>query len=232
MKTRKSTYQAKIYKGDYFVIKGLKKFIEDQLKQYVTEGVKVCDVGCGEQPWKNFIESLGAEYIGIDLQQNSQNTVHVLADICHIALPDESFDIVLCTEVLEHIQDIKAALKELARLTKADGKMIITLPFFYPLHEEPYDYLRITPHQVLKLAEQLNLQVKELSTSGNELEAIATIWDNLWNRSLLNKPNLFKKILAVFLRVILNLPILCSSYIFQKYFPKKSYLNTLFVLYR
>src|SRR6266508_1350835 len=97
-------------------------------------------------------------------------------------LVEQAFDVLFCTEVLEHVSDTYTAIQELARLVKPGGAIIITTPFAYPLHEEPYDFVRLTPYQISECAVRNGLEVKELKTSGNEVEVLATVWSNMWFR--------------------------------------------------
>jgi SAM-dependent methyltransferase len=64
----------------------------------------------------------------------------IVCDICSIPRPDNSFDAILCTEVLEHVPDPVAALTELARLVRPGGRMILSAPFVSFTHFAPYHY--------------------------------------------------------------------------------------------
>ena len=66
--------------------------------------------------------------------------VEILLDAHAIPFADEYFDIILMTEVLEHLHDPGTALKELARILSPDGRLLITFPFMWMLHELPTDY--------------------------------------------------------------------------------------------
>jgi SAM-dependent methyltransferase len=66
--------------------------------------------------------------------------IDIVSDITHIPLPDECFDAVLCSEVLEHVPDPVLALDELARLLKPGGRLILTAPFASMVHQAPYHF--------------------------------------------------------------------------------------------
>jgi len=77
---------------------------------------------CFEKPLKNI---LGKAYITADL---FSNRAMVKMDITNIQYPDESFDVIYCSHVLEHVQDDKKAIRELFRILKKDGWAIILVP--------------------------------------------------------------------------------------------------------
>lgn len=231
--TRRKSYQSKLTDVDYFVLKHLGEFIYKKLDQLiVSKSILVADIGCGEQPMRSYIEALGGIYTGIDIAQNSSSTVDIISSITNISLPDNSFHIILCTEVLEHISNTSVAFQELARLLKPNGQLIITVPFAYPLHEEPYDFVRLTPHQLYECARKNNLEITEIVTSGNELEVMATVWCNMWTR--MNRANLdpLKKLQEIWNLLMvfsMNAITTIASNKIDSILPKKYYLNAMAV---
>lgn len=225
---RKSKYNAVIYKSDYFVIKHLEVFLTNSVNTYIRDGMVVADIGCGEQPLRDLVESKGGKYIGIDISQNTKKNIDVIASITNIPLEDNVFDCILCTEVLEHVPDTHSAFVEMKRLMKINGHLIITTPFCYPLHEEPYDYVRLTHHCMLAEATANNLSVVSIQKSGNELEAIATILSNMLRP--INSKSFIVTIYYLPFRLIINTLTSVISYIFRKLLPCKTYLNNFIIL--
>jgi len=142
---------------------------------------RALDVGCGGQPFRTLIESAGFTYHSIDTQAQPGIT---LTAICAIdePLPDRvlqltsaGFDLVLCTEVLEHVLDWPAAWANLHRLLAPGGRLIITCPFVYPLHEEPYDFWRATPHALRRFAERFDFIVIKQQMLGDGFDALGTV---------------------------------------------------------
>ena len=227
---RRTTYRARFYRDDYFVLKHIGDFINTSLRTYVARGARVADIGCGAQPLRAQIERLGATYTGVDIEQNPQQTVEVVASITDLPFAESSFDTILCTEVLEHVSDSYAAFGALARVLKPGGHLIITVPFAYPLHEEPYDYVRLTPHQIRECAARANLTVSDLRTTGNELEVIATVLDNMWRRGIKGTPNLYQRRWISLTRIATNLLVMVGVGLFGRRLPKRYYLNAVCVL--
>jgi SAM-dependent methyltransferase len=227
---RRTRYRTAIYQGDYFVAKHLSQFLLERVSSSITAGMNVGDLGCGEQPLRPLVEAKGARYVGVDVVQNAKQSIDVLAPIDKVPLPDAHFDAIICTEVLEHVPDVHAAFRELSRLLKPNGVLILTTPFCYPLHEEPYDFGRLTPYQVQKSAVDNGLNVVELTPAGNELEVIATAWCHLWTRSEWIKPRLVKKLWTVFMRLGMNIPVWILSRLAHGLMPAKYFLSILCVL--
>jgi Aminotransferase class-III/Methyltransferase domain len=115
-------------------------WVEKMLSE-LPKGARLLDAGAGESQYKRFCGNLRyvsqdlARYTGQDsaigLQQAKWDTsgVDITCDITAIPEPDASFDAILCTEVLEHLPEPVLALRELARLLKLGGTLIITAPF-------------------------------------------------------------------------------------------------------
>ena len=102
------------------------------------------DVGCGHQPFRTHLESSGGRYTSLDAQQNPEKTVDFVGaiddDLSAGLLEIGPFDFILCTEVLEHVADWQKAFTNMASLMARQGRLLITCPHFYQLHEEPYDF--------------------------------------------------------------------------------------------
>lgn len=76
---------------------------------------------------------------------------HVLCDVAAVPLQDAVADCVLCTEVLEHVPDPAACVREAARLLPQGGVMVASVPFLYPVHPDPQDFHRFAPDGLRQL---------------------------------------------------------------------------------
>ena len=104
------------------------------------------DLGCGKQPYKEFIESLGAKYVGVDWD-NSQHGVSpdISANLNeHLPLEDNVADTVLSISVIEHLCEPELFLREVKRILQPNGSLILQVPFQWWVHEAPHDYYRYT----------------------------------------------------------------------------------------
>jgi SAM-dependent methyltransferase len=140
---------------------------------------RILDVGCGSQPLRPLLEGAGSTYVGLDVQQSPQGNVDVIAPLDGELPPaltrDGAFDFVVCTEVLEHVADWQAAFRNLASLTRPGGKILITCPHFYMLHEEPYDFWRPTWHALEHFARANGLTMIERESAGDGWDVLGTL---------------------------------------------------------
>lgn len=108
-------------------------------------GENVLDLGCGYGFYTNYFKSIGANVIGIDgseamiklARELYSNCDYLLADITQpLAFADETFDIILCNQVLMDIQNVEAVFSECKRLLKKDGIFYYSIvhPAFYDCH--------------------------------------------------------------------------------------------------
>lgn len=94
------------------------------------ERLAVLDVGCGRRKFR------GAT--GLDERGNSMADINHDLNVFPYPLPDDSYDIVLCRHVLEHLDNIPAALEEFHRVARPGGMVIIEVPHF--THPEAYKH--------------------------------------------------------------------------------------------
>jgi SAM-dependent methyltransferase len=101
---------------------------------------KVLVIGSGELR-HGLKDSLAAlSWIGTDVYLSP--TVHVVADIHHLPFLNDSFDLVVCTAVLEHVVEPSIAINEIERVLKMDGLILSEVPFLQQVHEGAYDFYR------------------------------------------------------------------------------------------
>ena len=116
----------------------------------------VLDIGCGQQPYRSWLlktPSLATRYIGVDLPGGYNGTQpDVTWNGLTVPLADGAANSVLLTEVLEHCPDPGAVLDEIFRLLAPGGFLFLTVPFLWPLHDNPYDEFRYTPFSLARIA--------------------------------------------------------------------------------
>jgi SAM-dependent methyltransferase len=227
---RRMAYRPSIVRSDYFMVRALTAFVAHALREHVGNGMLVVDIGCGEQPWRSTVEGLGARYLGADVQQNAAHSVALRCAADALPVRDGACDLVLCTEVLEHVPDPARALAEVGRILRPGGVAIVTTPFLYPLHEEPWDFQRLTRYQLARASSEAGLMVVELTIAGNELEVFATLWDRLWSTVLPLGLRRIRLVLLAVVRVPVNLAASLLSSLLRRVLPCRAYLCNMAVL--
>jgi predicted SAM-dependent methyltransferase len=120
---------------------------------------------------RNLVEK-ETEWLGLDFQAG--NNVDVVADIENeTKLPSDYFQTVLCSEVMEHLYKPWDALKEMHRLLKKDGYILITTLFSFPIHGYPDDYWRYSPSCMERLMKDAGFRDIKVLTAGNNTFALA-----------------------------------------------------------
>jgi ubiquinone/menaquinone biosynthesis C-methylase UbiE len=122
---------------------------KDVKKYLPTFNGNVLDIGCGQSPYKFLLNNKTTKYFGIDIVEADSfgyNNPDITSfDGKNIPFKDEMFDAVICTEVLEHVQDFQYLIDEIYRTTTKNAQAIITIPWSARYHYIPYDYFRYTP---------------------------------------------------------------------------------------
>jgi SAM-dependent methyltransferase len=148
---------------DWLVQRALRRDIAGALARH--SGERVLDIGCGRRPYQTLAPD-GVKWIGVDASASasSEPDVWCLADALPFA--SASFSTVLCTQVLEHLAEPQAALAEMARVLAPGGRLILTAPQAWFLHEEPFDFYRYTRFGLDHLCRRAGLAPVETSTQG------------------------------------------------------------------
>lgn len=114
--------------------------------------------------------------------------VTIVADIQHCPqIRDDSYDVIVCTQVLEHVANPFLAAAELYRILKPGGRLLLTVPAAYPYHAVPRDYWRFT-RDSLQLLFGPPFRDLTIAGYGNRLTVVAAYWfwmrDHLPRRAL------------------------------------------------
>jgi SAM-dependent methyltransferase len=125
------------------------------------------DAGCGSQPFRAVVEGQVEHYLAYDIEARV-DAVDFLGDVEDMhAVGDRSIDVVLCSEVLEHVPHPHVAMREFARIVRPGGVLVVTVPFLARLHEEPHDYFRYTRHGLRLLFEEAGFDLEEVLETGS-----------------------------------------------------------------
>ncbi len=139
---------------------------------------RLIDLGCGKVPLFEAYGNFITENICVDWR-NSSHDNEFLDFECDLnyRLPfeDAEFDTVILSDVLEHIREPENLWKEMSRIMKRNGHALISVPFFYWIHEAPFDYFRYTKYALHYFVERNGFEIVEFETTGGMLEIITDI---------------------------------------------------------
>ena len=136
---------------------------------------RLLDLGCGSVPYYGIYRDLVESCVCVDWPASFHENRHLDAHVdLNGGLPfrDAQFDTVLLTDVLEHIARPEPLMQEIARILKPAGRVVVFVPFFYGLHEEPHDYYRYTEHALRRFCEVAGLHVQHLEPYGGTPEIL------------------------------------------------------------
>jgi SAM-dependent methyltransferase len=136
----------------------------------------ILDVGCGDKPYERHVPR-ATSYYGIDVYPGPKVDA-VIAPEEPWPLPDQAFDGVICTQVLEHARDAEFVVGELARVTRPGATVVASVPFMYPEHGAPHDYRRFSRHGARELFERSGFEAttEVQGAIGSSLGAIGLVW--------------------------------------------------------
>lgn len=126
--------------------------------------VRLVDVGSGDSPYRHVIDH--DDYVGVDRTPLGTDAWLIIADAAALPLVTGSADGVLCTEVIEHVPDERSLAAELARIAAPGASLVLSAPFVHGLHEQPYDFRRLTSIGLVTTLEAAGWDIDAISSVG------------------------------------------------------------------
>jgi SAM-dependent methyltransferase len=141
----------------------------------VPADVMVLDAGAGDSPYrKHFAHTrYSAADVCLRIEAHRFSDVSYVCDLVSIPVTDACYDVVLCTQVLEHVPRPLDVLREFYRVLKPGGRLWLSAPLSFPEHEIPYDFFRYTQFGLRFLFEQADFQIHELGWVSGYLGTLA-----------------------------------------------------------
>jgi SAM-dependent methyltransferase len=197
----------------YFARKGLYKHISELIKQL---NGRVLDIGCGQKPYKALFN--GDEYIGLEID-TPENRLTKKADYFYdgktIPFENNSFDSLLSNQVFEHVFNPDEFLKELNRVLKMNGLLLMTIPFVWDEHEQPYDYARYSSFGINHILMVCGFEVIEHRKSNSGIEVIFQLINDYIYKITITK----NSYLNLFVTLVLMAPVNIVGLILSKILP-------------
>jgi SAM-dependent methyltransferase len=157
----------------------IKKLQRDVLKKHaqLLNG-NIIDIGCGAKPYKEYTTS--SRYIGMDESEGA--SCDVRAGAVSIPFKPDSFDSVICTEVLEHLDEPGKCILEIERVLRSGGYLYVTVPQSWGLHYEPHDYWRFTRYGIEYLLKKHDFEIVDIERLGGIFSMVGVrMIDVLWS---------------------------------------------------
>jgi SAM-dependent methyltransferase len=136
-----------------------RKNLEPFLSRHATEK-RVLDIGSGGSSYARFFPNR----VTVDI--DPARKPDIVADAHHLPFNEEEFEVVLSTEMLEHVKDPFQVEREMRRVTAPGGVLILSTRFVFPIHDAPHDYWRFTKYGLQELFHEWEL-IELVSETGN-----------------------------------------------------------------
>ena len=132
----------------------------DRFVQAHATAARTLDIGAQNGPYAAFFPNR----VALDVRHG--RGVQILGDAQALGLAGDTFETVLCTEVLEHLPEPQRAIDEIFRVLKPGGMLLLTTRFLFPIHDAPHDYFRFTKYGLRHLLRRFDiLELQEEATS-------------------------------------------------------------------
>ncbi len=166
------------------------------------------DVGCGTQPYRKIFSQV-TSYLGLEYD-TPDNRQKKAADFFYqgtsFPFADDEFDSLLVTQVLEHVFEPDNFLQECRRVLRPKGKALITVPFVWDEHEQPYDYARYTHFGLKHLLTQNGFEVIGHQKSTNDITCLFQLMNTFIYKVFLgNKISRTRKLAVLLLSAFFNI---------------------------
>jgi SAM-dependent methyltransferase len=161
--------------GSRLMVDRVARCYDATLSQHAT-GLLV-DLGCGTVPLYRAYADLVTDVVCVDLGGTSHaRHLDVECDLNGpLPFPDQTFDTIVLSDVLEHIARPETLWAEMARILAPGGEILMNVPFLYWIHASPHDYYRYTESALRRFVESAGLELIRLDALGGAPEVVADI---------------------------------------------------------
>ena len=159
---------------NWLVLRERRRLFHTWLSLISGQHLEVLDVGGRIQPYRSLLDGRVRRYLAVDLRHTP--LVHVIANGEHLPLKENQFDLVLCTQVLEYVPELRQMVAEIHRVLKPGGTLLLSVPAMFPADSES-DLWRFTPGSVrLLLSAFRNVDVRGEGSSIHGLFRTFALW--------------------------------------------------------
>ena len=164
-----------IFQYDYLTLSRLSADIESLVRELpkAKPGARALDLGSDRSPYRELLESRGYEVRTLDITRETgadyEGTIEATG------LPDASFDLVLCTQVIEHCNNPWRGVREIFRVLRPGGALIVSAPHVWFYHPHPADHWRFTQEGMVHLVREAGLQPVTLLAQGGSVLTVLQV---------------------------------------------------------
>jgi SAM-dependent methyltransferase len=137
---------------------------------------RLLDVGCGRKPYRDLFKV--DEYLGMEIDSEvtrARGYADVFYDGEVFPFDDGAFDAIVCNQVLEHVFNPDAFLEQIHRVLRPGGRLLLTVPFVWDEHEQPYDYARYSSFGLAHLLSKHGLHIETHRRTLSDFSIIAQL---------------------------------------------------------
>lgn len=158
----------------------LRKKLRFFFKSHSFKGKRVLNIGCGGEFGTLIKNKSNCITLDIDFLKKPE----IRADVTGLPFSENCFDYIFFLEVLEHTKNPFDAIREIHRVLKKNGLLIISVPFIFPEHDIPYDYFRFTRYGILELLS--GFEIEEFYYRSDFIHTIIILLTRLQNSEYKN----------------------------------------------
>ncbi len=147
-------------------INSSRKYLDDFAKEAassVKKSALVLDAGAGNCPYKHYFSHTKYESADFFCQVNKDYApITYVCDLSNIPVDDDKYNLIFCSQTLEHLPEPQRVLNEFFRILKPGGQLWLSAPLFYEEHETPYDFYRYTQFGFTHLLKSSGFRIKRI----------------------------------------------------------------------
>ena len=189
--------------GSFFIIKNrIKCFFGGVF----SENDNVLDVGCGGMPY--YHKAIKAKITCLDIKATKNS--HVLGDAHSLPFKDSKFDGIVCVNSFYYYKNPFDAIREFSRILKKSGRLVMVMPFIYPIHDAPHDLYRFTEYGVREiLGKEFN--IVKIKPIGGIFNLPAVFFHSLIKGIPLSFPKQLKPMIKFFTILVFYIPYILAQ---------------------
>lgn len=164
-----------IWQYDYLTLSTLSRDIDTLVHEVprAAAGARALDLGADKSPYRELLTSRGYDLSTLDITLDGGADYAGTAEAT--GLPDASFDLVLCTQVLEHCMNPWAAVREIHRILRPGGHLIVSAPHVWFFHPHPTDHWRFTQEGMAHLCREAGMEPVALLSQGGSVLTLCQV---------------------------------------------------------